>query len=69
MSKTSEAVRGLFCYMNIPKYSKLFVQIVRKCMTGKRLSRKVIVREMSVTHECDVALYSGGQGVRLTTQW
>jgi len=38
-------------------------------MTGKRLSRKVIVREMSVTHECDVALYSGGQGVRLTTQW
>ena len=44
----------LSCYMNIPKYSKLFIQIVRKCLSGKRLVREIIdesghadVREIS----------------------
>jgi len=54
------SVHRLSCYIYIPKYSKLFIQIVwetsvreNDCpgnvLSGKRLSRKVIVRETSVT--------------------
>jgi len=45
-----KTVHRLSCYMNIPKYSKLFIQIAWKRLSGKRLSaRKVIVRETSCT--------------------
>ena len=64
-------VHRLSCYINIPKYSKLFIQIARETsctgnnrrvrarrrpgnvLSGKRLSRKVIVRETSVTRCMD----------------
>jgi len=42
-------VHCLSCYMNIPKYSKLFIQIVRETSFRKTSVRKVIVRETSVT--------------------
>ena len=49
MCTVHKTVHRLSYHMNIPKYSKLFMQIVRETSVGKHLSGKVIVRETSCT--------------------
>ena len=63
MCTVHKTVRLLSCYMNNPKYSKLFIQIIRETSfretsyPGNFLSGKVIVRETSVTR-CDIRTQS-----------
>ena len=57
-------VHGLSCYMNIPHIQNYLYKLSGKCLSGKRLSGKVIVPETSCMEIIDE---SGHADVRETS--